>query len=254
MLNAFLLISTTIIFEKAFRDRKSIRKLIIILAENVMIAALAELKLYYVEVIIVFAMIFILNKPSFKSVAIAGLGGVLLYVGIIALYHYNPYYVNTMNFNGLVESFDLAYVDHGLSRGRAVGYITSTFLREPIQKYFGIGFGNAIGSSINFLSSSFYNKYSSLNYNFFAHAYKLLETGWIGIISFMGYWLSPLLCFKCNASAENKVIGRTISACTLLLFVYNTSLMNLHIMFVLTYFCSIIYVEDSRNTIIKNPK
>lgn len=244
LLNVFMVIVTIIATVKFQQSKLALTSFSIVLVENCIIAALAELKIYFVELVIIYCLVILLSRFTLRTIMAILCGIVIAYAGIMALYQYNPYFRGFFNIDNMLESFDLAYADNnGLSRGRAIEYISKHFLNTKNKLYFGIGFGNANFSNVSLLSSEFYQSYSFLKYNWFCHSYKFLETGYLGMISFIAMWISPIFAVNNKAPEENIMIAKTTAILCAMLFVYNTSLMNLYTMFVLLFFTSLVYID-----------
>lgn len=247
ILNVFLIITTTLAFNCFLNRCMSFCEILLVASENLIIASLSELKIYYVEIALIFGVILILNKPSFKTILIVVIAAIGMPTIINLFYKFNPYYIGFFSLDKIFESFDMAYASNGgLSRGRAWSYIQNNFLKNKIDLLFGIGFGNATYSSMSFLSSDFYKKYSYLKYNYFSHSYKLLESGYLGAITFIAFFVSPAMNFNNDSNQECKVLARTISIVCILLFVYNTCLMNYNTMFMITFVICEICIESKK--------
>ena len=244
ILNIYMMLITILAFNRFFEKKISVLNFGLIVVENLLIAAFAELKIYYVDIALIFALVVILNKPSFKTVFIIMAAAVVAPMAISLFAKYNPYFADFFSLEKILENYEYAYSSYGgLSRGRAWKYIVDKFLTNNTKLMLGIGFGNATFSEVSFLKSEFYNTYKSLRYSFFAHSYKLLETGYLGAITYILFWIAPFLNVQVKASNESKNLARIFSLMCILLFVYNNSLMNSNTMFSVVFIISEISIE-----------
>lgn len=246
--NVFICIVTIIALQKAFQSKITIFNALIIVAENIIVASLAELKVFYVELIVIYITLFLLNRFSIKTIlcVVAGVG--IFTVGLRMLYYYQPYYAGFFTLDGIIDSFNNAYsTNRGLTRGTGIPYIETHFLNSIFQRYFGLGVGNVNFSSTPLLSSEFYERYGYLKYNWFAHIYKFTESGWLGIITFIGFYVSHLICVDShqkNINMENMNIAKTLAVVCIIFFVYDTTLMNQYTMFLISLFLASMYAYD----------
>lgn len=161
-------------------------KVATILITSLLIAALAEEKAYFVYLIVIVAGSVIINRPSFKTVIIVAAVLCAVPVGINILASVNDSWNLEVltNMTRAVQYLDTSY---GLSRTNPFPQIQSRFFNNSLLKdLFGIGFGaseNCDASSI--FTSEFYNRYAYLQYFDFTHQKKFLETGYLGLGSFL---------------------------------------------------------------------
>ena len=193
-------------------------------------AALAELKIFLVEFVVIILMTTILNKISFKSVLKIIVVAIIFSSFISYFIEVNQTgdeYANNYTLEGF---FEYATRDSGYTGendlNRLTGMITISekiFKDNYIFKLVGVGLGNA--EYTNFFSSSFFKQHGELNYQWFHDIWLYIETGIVGIIFFC-------LIFITVYKASNKYLKYTeynnyvkvAIVLMIILFLYNISL------------------------------
>ena len=67
------------------------------------------------------------------------------------------------------------------------------FFKEENQYYWGLGLGMCEESStLDFINDDFYRRYGWLNYSWFTFHINFLQTGWVGIVLFLSFFVSIL--------------------------------------------------------------
>ncbi len=195
-------------------------------------ASLSELKVFFLELAVIIIGCIGLSKKSIK-IGLIGIGGVLsIILGINVIYRYFPQFADFFKMDTLIAYLgkDAGYQGVGtINRLNAISYVFSRFLHSPLERILGIGLGNADFSSFSFLQSSFYNNYSWTLYQFFYAPFVLIETGILGLISFMAIFIkyvSSAIRMKPNSkeSSSYRVIAIMISIMSIAMIFYNQSL------------------------------
>ena len=197
LLNPFQAILFAFYLARYVAQRKGLIRLIIITFTSLVIAALAEEKAFFVYLVVDVVIIVLLNKPSLKTVLFLIICFLCLYFAFNVLGQVNNTTFNMMSdFNWLVEYANDSY---GISRLDPYSYINSHYFRNDWIKYlFGYGVGNCNYSSFSIFTSSFYLRNHAINYMWFTHAFVLLETGYVGFILFVAFFLYLILFSYCN--------------------------------------------------------
>lgn len=210
--------------------RKSMAELIATLAACCFLAAIAELKVYYVLLALLIGLSVILNKPSFRNVAIVAFSLVALFAGVQLLETYNPDFVGFFSFDSIIESTsEGGYSSEGtLNRLSAVETLDVMFMNGAAERAFGLGFG--AGQFTQFFESPLYTIWGEvLHWTWFTDAAVFLETGYVGLAVYVAI-------FAIVAVQAVRMRRRTgsdcwlVSACAsiavlcLVLIVYNCSL------------------------------
>ncbi len=231
-LNWLLCIVCVYAIAKYLSKEKRAWYLFYVVAGSVYMASLSELKVFFLELAVIIIGCIGLSKKSIK-IGLIGIGGVLsIILGINVIYRYFPQFADFFKMDTLIAYLgkDAGYQGVGtINRLNAISYVFSRFLHSPLERILGIGLGNADFSSFSFLQSSFYNNYSWTLYQFFYAPFVLIETGILGLISFMAIFIkyvSSAIRMKPNSkeSSSYRVIAIMISIMSIAMIFYNQSL------------------------------
>ena len=191
-LNVFLCIVTAKSIIYFLNKKETIASVLCKLAASFYISALAELKFFFVEFILLLCIISLLTKFTWKKVGIIVVGLVGVVVGVSLLVQIFPEYVGQFTLELLYESAasDKGYTSSGdINRLSAISTISKVFFTKGYHYFIGFGLGNCDLSSFSFFNTPFYEKNQTVNYNWFSHAFVYLETGYIGLIFFFGLFV-----------------------------------------------------------------
>lgn len=198
----------------------------------VIVAALAEIKFFYLEFILIVAMAILLADFSWRKLA-ATLGCICVILGgyylLIVLFPGSRGFLSIESILKIAAS-DRGYTSSGdMNRLTALMIISNRFLTTPIKQLFGMGLGNCDSAGYAFLTTPFYNRYSNLRYHWFSHAVMYLETGLIGLSLYGAFFVLIIResTKKINKTKKqisyNQIVAIT-AVCCLLTAVYNSSL------------------------------
>ena len=200
---------------------------------SLVIAAMAELKFFVVEFLIVLALAVLFASFSWRKliVIIAGAVGVFVCLGLL-----------TRLFSGMagwfalgnileIASSDRGYTSSGdLNRLNAIPQINELWLTTGWQRLFGLGLGNCDTSNFSVLNTPFFVSYGNMHYTWISYAMMYLETGWIGLFFYGGFFV--LVYFqirkiesRCDGVARIYCqIARILAVMYVGISVYNSSL------------------------------
>lgn len=209
---------------------------------TLVIAALAEITAFFVEAVIVFIIILIsfnthqISKKKLKryifliaALILAITIGVKLYLKIF------PERAFLLSLDGILEYLG-AYQGSGgstgvyrISRINVFGQLTKSFFRAPYSSLFGMGLGNASSRS------AFYSEFGPiLHYDYLSSAVTFLETGYWGVLSLAAFVLAIILNSKTNEENRAfKILSRTMSVLSIILFFYNSTTRDYYTAFLL---------------------
>ncbi len=260
--NAYINILICIILSFVFGEyfAKKIKFIILIpyVITTLLIATLCELKIFYIEFIIITIVTLMCTKPSFKTVGICIFGVIGFLVAIQLMMRYNPeilkmftdpdsieYYLNG---NGYTNSGDL-------NRFSAIQDIHQMFFDGNLfHSLFGFGLGSCENSSFSFLQSAFYKQYSYLNYRWMTHAWIYLEQGAIGLILLITFFISIFSYVIYNRKKIRKDVQIAIIAflpTCLIGIIYNCAL-EIEACYLVAIMCSLPFIlvkQKRRNEI-----
>lgn len=249
-LNVILVVHISSKLIKYFNNKISFKNLIITISLAIYISALAELKVFLVEFVIIVFFIIILRGISIKTVLITVLSVFILSVFASMLTYFNGTgrnnYNEILSISGLINYATKTQGYDGvgdLNRMTAIPVLYNQFLdKDLFRTLFGIGLGNAdYSSGFSFLQSKFYLNYSYMHYHYFTAPWMFLETGILGLISFLAIFFSVYTTSNKVKTTEIEYIQLTKITSIIMIFLtfYNTSLRGEHSSYLLYMLLSI---------------
>lgn len=207
-----------------------LKRLVITVICSFFVAGIAEEKITYVLFLIVIVCALLLSKFSFRKfgVIIVGIMGIVF--GLEILYQLYPSMFSVMtNVNNMIDYLSSSLEEgYRLPRLGAFPIISRLFFRNELQYLLGLGFGNCEYSEYAIFQSDFYISHGNWNYRWFTHQWVFLETGYIGFVVYLLFFVAVLvglLCYrkKCKIKLYNSV-GITMTICCICMIWYNATL------------------------------
>ena len=168
----------------AFELKESLWKCIWICVASVLVSAMAELKVFFVLLILILLVTVGLTKFSFKKVAIIIITTVVAFVGSQILVYWFGFN-NFFSISGVVEQATRASYSSqtagDVNRLSAIQTLNRLIVESPVQRLFGLGLGNCDTSAFAIFNTPFFIKYSYLHYTWFTAAKIYLEMGYVGL-------------------------------------------------------------------------
>lgn len=212
--NVFLVIMVTYGLLGTIYKRVPIKKTLIILCISMLWAALAELKVFYIELVIIAGLSFLLirgHSLSKMKLFVPLLAFFILGVGMLFVV-----FPEQLEFVTNISSI-IWYIQNVQGGAYGFGRITAIditnrvfFENEILPRIIGIGVGNAefmnaVGLSI---TSTFYNKYAIYSYFGYFHSMVYIERGIIGLAWYVLIWMNGLiLSIRMRKVASYKTIA-----------------------------------------------
>lgn len=187
-LNWLICIVCTYAIVQYLNKSKKLLYLLVCLLGSLYMAALSELKVFFVEILVISIVAICLSKKSLKSIAIIMIGIIMLPIGVNLLYRYFPQFSGFFDRENIKAIFIVEEGYNGLgsmSRSNAIPYIFENFLNNWPERILGIGLGNADYSSFSLLTSSFYLNNSHTAYQWFYGPFILIENGILGLFAYI---------------------------------------------------------------------
>ena len=258
--NIFLIMMVTIFMFEWLYNRLDIYHMMTYVAMAVLLAGLAEIKVFFVELLIVMSIIFckiyFIDRKKSKMqnfIAIICCVMVLLIIGIALVGYISP---ELKDFFKLDKMWDILTSDKGYSsdgksinRLNAFRIINTNIFHSWKDRLLGVGLGGAeYSQSLDMFNSSFYKQYIDLKYKNFTVSWLYIENGYIG---FAGYVLSFVLTFrdglrtyKLAQNDDSKILIATglvmIILCAILI-IYSAAL-RIDSGYLIYFFISLVYV------------
>lgn len=204
-----LCLITAIVLAEFNSSKVEIGTLLIYCLACIYIATLSELKIYFLEIVLIAAVQLLYIKPSKKTVGICITVCVILIAGFSLVKRYNPIILNVFLDSDAREYYlsGNGYTNSGdLNRLSAIQELYAKFFKgDRLHTLLGFGLGSGDSSSFSFLQSAFYKKYEYLHYRWFTHAWVFLEQGSIGIILLIAFFIS-IAVFIMRTKRKNRTI------------------------------------------------
>lgn len=231
-MNIFLLITITYSILKYIHKKERSYAFFAKVAAALLIAVLAELKAFFVELIILIIMVMRITKFSWKKIGIS-IGVVLgLYIGTEMVAKIFPVFSGWFSLGRMWRNLTRTTGYTGqtdMNRLTGIVIALNRFLLSTGEKLFGLGLGNCDYASFDFLVTPFYSQFGWMNYAMFSSAFLILETGVVGLALYTMFFV--LLFFfnrkRKKRRQENLLysqMGQILSVMCLVLMIYNHSL------------------------------
>ena len=204
-----------------------LRSMVINILLCLYVAILAELKVYFFELVAIVLILIFLDRPSLRTFALCMAGVVALstMLTLFAIFWEDSsmFTVEGIRFY-LDPDRDVGYAAHGdWGRIGGIAKATKKFFSQNLN-LFGMGLGYCD------FGTPFYNRYGWLHYNWFSYISIFLEQGWVGIIGYFAFFILNTLTLrkkrKTAKTADAKVvydISMVMSVLGIVLMIYNST-------------------------------
>lgn len=225
-----------ILFAKYDNKEMKLKKVLAYLTLILGTAALAELKALFLYFIVLLGVYGLLSRNKIKASIIWVFGVFGFLIGIEILVRFFPEYANFFTIEKIVNQLTNKEASYTYREGLDVARSSIFYKLDPVIKqwggnvarWFGLGLGNGdYSSSFNFLNSNFYNTYSRSNYTNFSLSFLFVETGYVGTIAYVAFFVSnELVAMKhyVEEKSSETLLGVFIPITCFFLIYYNCSL------------------------------
>lgn len=199
-------------------------------AFSLLVAALAEIKVFFVICVLIVVLAAILTKFSWRKVVLVcvALFFIFLISSLMPILFGAGSQLSVKRIIQLITSRGYAS-ERDLGRFTAIPIISRRFLTDWSQRLFGLGLGNCDTSTFEICNTPFFKAHQSLHYDWFSSAFVYLEMGFIGLIANIGFFGG------CSGRAFNNLknnVGNTVinqfslivAIVCIAIFFYNSSL------------------------------
>lgn len=195
--NAYTLAFLCIIVSKsllsAFNGEEKVLPCVLKCIAALVVAAMAEMKFFYVAFIVILILASILTKFSVRKLW-------LIILSIIGIFIGSLFLTSLFGFEGFLSWENLVEFatkenyssTRDLNRFSAIFTLSKTILTQGSQRWFGMGLGNCDTSDVELFHSIFHQTHSYLHYEWFASVMVFLETGIVGLVIFLSFFVA---CF-----------------------------------------------------------
>lgn len=196
------------------------------------IAAFAELKVFYFVFIVLVVISTVITSFSWKKVTFLLVSGLLISISSTILVLMFDNFSGFLSLEGLIMQLTLEnYASkNDIGRFSAFSSISERFLPAVSDQLFGMGLGNCDTSAIPLFNTDFYDSHSATHYAIFSHSFLFIETGIIGVIIYCSFFIICLVkaIQRLRLSDKNdklfSQLAIVMSLMCFVLFVYNLSL------------------------------
>lgn len=198
-----------------------------------MLAALAELKFFFLEFGIIAVLAVGFSDYSRRKIWVVLGAAAGVFAGAALLSTLFPNFSGWFSLRWILDAAgsDRGYTSSGdLNRLNSIARINQWFFHSPGYRLFGLGLGNCDTSAFPFLSTPFYRVFSRLHYTWMSVSFWYLEGGYLGLVFFFGFFA---LVFRAAGTLERRREGeqklhcrmaRILAVLCCLIGVYNASL------------------------------
>lgn len=253
-LNVLLIIDSTYTIVRFMDKRINFMRVLLCIGMCVVMAGMAELKVYVIEILIIVLLTVAISRNVIKKLLIV-VAGIILAQGCIwmieTLIPGWEGFFTLENMYNMVTS-ESGYTNSGdLNRFTSISTLNRLFFEGKVN-LIGMGLGNCeFSDSFSFLNSTFFYQYGYLHYSWFSVAKIFLELGWFGIVFHIAIW-GYTLVIALKKKKDNLLIAVfvvVISAMSIFLFIYNST-MNLDASYLMYASMAMIYIEfNTKNTL-----
>lgn len=234
-LNVYLVIICAYVLTQYLNGKASLIRVLLIFGSSLLLAAISELKIFYIELIVIIIFAVLLNANMVKGIIAIAVGAFGLIIGLNILSSINPQSMEYLSsFDALFEygsRSDFGYGDVRIARLTAITQINNMFFGDNFwNKLFGYGLGACEESAtFSFCNSSFADRYGSLGYRNITSSMNYLETGMIGLVMFLFIFVLIFVIIQMSKKRlrENEYIGtfvQVIAVLTIFICFYNSTI------------------------------
>lgn len=232
--NGFTLIFMSIVVVKSqlkfYENKEKLEVCLFKCGTALLVAAMAELKFFLLLFVFQMILVVFLTRFSWKKLIVPLICAVAVSFSMQLLAQWFSS-SGTFDIARVVEkAFQENYASaNDLNRLSAISTLSRKIVKDPMERMIGLGLGNCDSANFAFLRTPFYERYSYLHYKWFSAPMIFLETGYIGLIFYMGFFLICLI--KMILMRKRKMVdtfyssmGIIFSITALILLFYNASL------------------------------
>ena len=207
-------------------------KLIVIVLSCVYMASIAEIKMYYFELIVILFLAMIYTKVSVQKIIGSFIGIVIIEIGF-QLYGVFFGGRNTLDLQNMLDYAGVSGKSYGsmyrLNRFTAIPYVWDNILTTIPTKLFGLGAGYADNVTTPLLSSGFFLSIKNEGFHLWTMSLELTNIGMLGLILLVSFFVSIYIyVLRKQKSDPNNDFYYIITKITVVLvfitLFYNTSI------------------------------
>ena len=194
---------------QAFDGKEQYTLCIIKCLVSLLLAAMAEIKFYYFAFVVILILTAGLTRFSKGKIALIVAAAFGIVIGSTLLTLWFDSFDGFLSWERLWEAATKNNYASGndLNRLSAIFTLMNKYITGSVQQIFGMGLGNCDTSDISIFNSVFYQRYSYLHYGWFSSAMLFLETGFVGLVIYLTFFV---LGIAYSARQLRRNIGNTL--------------------------------------------
>lgn len=249
-LNLYLCIMLVIYYVKYVHNNLSIGKLCVSFFIMLFIAAVAELKFFYIEFIVILIIASLFTKFSYKKLFIIVCASVALIVGYRFFVSVFPDTVISIEYLKEYAQTDVGYsTSAAIGRTSTLSYVNQNLLRTTEDKLLGFGMGNCdYASSFDLFTSPFYAQYEHLRYDWMSISILYLEQGTLGLILyFMIFVVIGTCAYKGRTTSKELGTIVTVLCFVLVIMLFYNNSMKVESTYLMYFVLALPWAESKRS-------
>ena len=230
--NVFFTVSVTLSILRYMNQQEKAWQCLARCGAALVVTAMAELKMFVLEFAGILVLAVLLTKFSRRKLYLI-IGGVIGAVACVKLMTtIFPWWAGWFSLDRILDTAvsSVGYTGVGdWNRLTAIPIAWNEYLLTWPQKLFGLGLGNCDFSPIAGMTSPFYEATWTTNYYLFSSGLIMLETGLIGMIAYVGFflvvfWGAHSLLRSGRGDVVYCQLAEILALMSLVLFIYNCTL------------------------------
>lgn len=173
------------------RNEGSTIKCVLFSLLGLLVAALAELKVFFLLFILIAVVTAMITKGSVKKALFFVFCTLVISISSTILSLLYDEFQDFLSLEKLWEALlNPNYSsEEDVGRLTAIPVISKRFHTGVLDKLFGMGLGNADSSSLAIFNTPFFKAYSSIHYTYFVYAFLYLEVGIVGLLMYAMFFV-----------------------------------------------------------------
>ena len=160
-----------------------------------LVCAFAELKFFFFLFVFIVLISATLTRFSWKKVTLILICAMLVFWGVMILSSLFESFQGFFSLERLwIQATQMNYSSkNDLNRLSAIFVLSKTVMTNPLQVLFGLGLGNCDTSAFAICNTPFFESHSYLHYHYFAAPMIYLETGVVGLVIYLSFFITSLV-------------------------------------------------------------
>lgn len=216
----------------SFAKKGNLWRCLLTCAAAMSVAAMAEIKFFFVLFIVILICCVIMTKFSLRKLIVTLAGSIAVIIGTRMLVKWFGF-SEVFSIQGIIEeatksSYASSSADD-VNRLSAIYTLNQRILTEPFDRIIGLGLGNCDTSAFAVFNTPFFEAHGAMHYTWFVAPMIYLETGYIGIAIYISFFVACFVqAMRKNMRKDGNLLYCRMAmimsiTCCILMF-YNASL------------------------------